>query len=348
MRVAFVYPNPRKELAQRVAEGTAPDTALLGQNHLAELGIESFVYDSALRRVHAVHGLGHRVTWIAREATLPWELRNVDLVVTPLVNLLPLVARLRRRPRVLLISYGTTSLWARASRARRGLLRASLNAADAVVTISAAGRDRIVREIGVDPARVRAVPFGIDETFWHSAPSVPDGHILTVGRDLARDYETFAAAVDGLPVRVVVVAKDENVRDVRLPANVELRKHIPLDELRQLYADASCVVVPMVDDGDPRGTESSGNTALLEAMACGRATVVTERASLREYVYADATLTTPAQNGAALRGAIQQLIANPSETAAMGAAARQHVEKRHTSKHFAERLATVIRDIGAG
>ena len=346
MRVAFVYPNPREELALQVARGIAPDTGLLGQNHLSDFGIESFVYDSALRRVNAVRGVGHRISWIAREVTLPWELRNTDLVVTPLVNLLPLVARLARRPRVLLLSYGTAALWARASRARRALLRASLRSADGIVTISTAGRDRIVRDIGLDPARVHAVSFGIDQRFWQPAAPAADGHVLTVGRDLARDYATFAEALDGLPVRGVVVAKEENLRGVRLPPNVEVKMHIPLEDLRRLYHDASCVVIPMHPDGDPRGTESSGNTALLEAMACGRASVTTERASLREYLYADATVTTPATDASALRGALQRLIDTPDETAALGAAGRQHVEERHTTRHFAERLATIIEEVG--
>jgi glycosyltransferase involved in cell wall biosynthesis len=319
----------------------------LGQNHLAEFGIDSFVYDSALRRVHATSGLGHRITWIAREATLPWELRNTDLVVTPLVNLLPLVARLRHRPRVLLLSYGTAALWARASRPRRALLRASLKAADGIVTISAAGRDRLIREIGVAAPRVQSAPFGIDEAFWEAAPPATAGHVLTVGRDLARDYKTFAEALDGLPVRAVVVAKDENLRDVRLPANVDVQTYIQLEELRQLYVGAACVVVPMVPDNDPRGTESSGNTALLEAMSCARATVATERASLREYVYEDATITTPPQDPVALRAAIQRLIEAPADAAALGAAARRHVVERHTTTHFAERLSAIIRQVEA-
>jgi glycosyltransferase involved in cell wall biosynthesis len=204
-----------------------------------------------------------------------------------------------------------------------------------------------VDDVGVDAAQIQSIPFGIDERFWQAAPPSPAGHVLTVGRDLARDYKTFAKALDGLPVRGVVVAKDETLRGVRLPSNVEVRMHISLEELRQLYVDAACVVVPMVPDGDPRGTESSGNTALLEAMACGRATVVTRRASLHEYLYADATVTTPAQDPIALRAAIQRFTDDPAEAASMGTAARRHVEERHTTRQFAERLATVIEQIGA-
>jgi hypothetical protein len=35
LRVAFVYPNPRSQLAREVDAGEAPDSTLLGQNHLA-------------------------------------------------------------------------------------------------------------------------------------------------------------------------------------------------------------------------------------------------------------------------------------------------------------------------
>jgi glycosyltransferase involved in cell wall biosynthesis len=345
VRVAFVYPNPREELVRQVASGSAPDTGLLGQNHLAALGIDAYVHDSILRRTHLVRGASHRLTWLTREATLPWELRDADLIVTPLATLLPLVARAKRRPRVLLLAYGLTALWDRAGRARRVLLGASVRAAAAVVTISDAGRERIIRDLGVSPERVSSLRFGVDATFWQAAAPAPSGHVLTVGRDLARDYRTFAQALEGVPARGVIVAKEENLRGVRLPANVEARIGISTGELRALYEGASCVVLPMVPDGDPRGTESSGNTALLEAMACARATVVTERASLHEYLYDDASLVTPGSDPAALREAIVRLVDHPDEAAERGRAARRHIEESHTTSRFAERLAPVIRSL---
>jgi len=50
VRAAYVYANPRRAPARDVAAGLAPDTGLLGQNHLAPLGIEATVHDSALTR----------------------------------------------------------------------------------------------------------------------------------------------------------------------------------------------------------------------------------------------------------------------------------------------------------
>jgi len=309
--------------------------------------LDAFVHDSALRRTHVVRGTAHRLSWLGRELTLPWELRTADVIVTPLSTLLPLVARLTRGPRVLLLSYGTIALSNRAGGARRTLVGASLRSARDVVAISSAGRSQILERYTVDPDRVHFVPFGVDADFWQPAEAATDGHILAVGRDLARDYATFAEALTGLPVRGVIVAKEENLRGVTVPDNVDVRMRISTSELRELYAGASCVVVPMVSDSDPRGTESSGNTALLEAMACARSTVVSDRSSLNDYLHDDASIRVPPGDADALRSAVMQLVADPASAVAMGEAARRHVELRYTTKRFAEQLAPIIRKVAA-
>ena len=348
MRVAFVYPRPRLELLPKIAAGEEPDTTLLGQNHLVELGFDAFVHDSVVRRRHRVGGLAHRVTWLAREATLPWELRGADVIVTPLATLLPLAARLARGPRIVYLSYGTLTLWGRAGRARRALVRASVRSCRATVTITHEGRDRLVRELRLPPERVLAIPFGVDARFWQPSPVPESGHVLTVGRDLARDYRTLAAAVDGLPLKVVLVAKEENLRGVSLPDNVDVRMGIETSELRELYAGAVCTVMPIVRDGDPRGTESSGTTALLEAMACGRATIVSDRSSLRDYVDGDASVVVPPEDPPALRAAIARLVEHPDEARRLGEAGRRRVEREHTTRRFAERLAPIVRRAAEG
>jgi len=345
LRVAFVYPNPRAALLERVAAGAAPDTGLLGQNHLAEHGIDAVVHDSFLRRGPRADGVLHRATWYGRELILPWELHDADLIVTPLATFLPLASRLRRRPRVLVLSYHLVSAFERAGAARRRLQRASLRSAARIVTIAEAARVRLIDRAQLDGAHVVTVPLGVDERFWQPAAQPSDGYVLTVGRDLARDYATFAAAVGNLPVRAIVVAKEENLRGVDLPANVEVRLNITADEVRELYAGSACVVVPVVPESDSRGTENSGTIALLEAMASGRPTVVSERSYLRDYLHADASLTVPPADAGALRDAVGRVLADDGLAHSLGAAARRHVEASYTTRAFAARLAGVIREL---
>lgn len=342
--MAFVYPNPRQALISSVEARDAPDTNLLGQNHLLAFGIDAFVYESVWRRRPVARGKLHRLTWHARELALPWEVKDADLICTPLATLLPLAARLRRRPRVLLISYGLTAAYDRAGAARRRLMRAAIGSAAHVVCISSEGQRRLTAQLKLEPKRVSTAPLGVDETFWKPTPSVTDGYVLSVGRDLARDYGTFAKAMSGLPVRGIVVAKKENLRGVTLPPNVELRLNIGASEVRELYAGAACVAVPIHADGHPAGTENSGTIALLEAMACARPVVVSNRPFLSDYLDPDRTaVVVPSEDPAALRRGIEQLLSDRENAKRMAVAARAAVEQSFTTRRFAERLAGAIR-----
>ncbi len=166
MNVTFVYPNSRTALLERIARGDAPDTSLLGQNHLHEHGIDASIHNPSLRRIDRRSGLIHRVTWNARELTLPWELGDTDLACTPLARVFPVMARVRGRPPVLLVSYHLCATFERSRAAARRLLKASVQSAAGVVCISDAGRSRLIELFGADPAKVHVAPLGVDEAYW--------------------------------------------------------------------------------------------------------------------------------------------------------------------------------------
>jgi glycosyltransferase involved in cell wall biosynthesis len=343
IRAVFVYANPRGQLPHEVEAGVAPDTGLLGQNHLAELGIDATVHDPLLtRRVH--RGLAHRAAWHLRELTVPFELPAADAVCTPLANFLPLMLRLRRL-RAVVVNYGLNLIARRSSAARRRLLQTSLRSASSVVCLGDSQRDELIEATGVDAAKVQTALFGIDERFFASSPLPENGFVLSVGRDLARDYATLAAAVEGLDARIVLVAEERNLGSVRLPDNVEVRRGLSYLELRDLYAGAGCVVIPMRRDGYPYGSEASGLTAFLEASACGRPIVASERAILGDYLQPGRTgLLAAPEDPDALRGALERVLGDSKLAAELGCAARAAVEERFTTRHFAERLAPLIRE----
>jgi glycosyltransferase involved in cell wall biosynthesis len=341
--VAFVYPNPRNALLSKIASGAAPDTNLLGANRLGNSGIEARVHDSVVLRKPGAHPLVARMRWHLRELVVPWELRGEDAIVTPLFTLLPLAARPVRRLRVVVIAYGVVAAWRRSGSTRRRLLRSSLRSASAVVAISEAGRTALIDEVRLEPERVHVAPLGVDGDWWQPLPPAQAGHVLAVGRDLARDYATFARAMESVPARGVIVAKPENLRGVQIPDNVEVRLNIDPAEVRELYRGAACVVVPVVRDEDPRGTESSGTIALIEGMACARATVVTDRATLRDYVDPGATAVAAATDADGLAATIRSVIEDPAHAARMGQRGRALVEERFTTQALGARLAQILR-----
>lgn len=346
LRAAFVFPNPRSALAADVAAGRAPDSTLLGQNHLREHGIDARLVDPPQHDPDDPRG---RILWHTRELTLPWRLREFDVAFTPLVNLFPLAARARRRPRVVTIEYGHAMIYERSSRARRALIRAALHSAARVICLGRWQHEHAVEHIGVDPERVVTLPLPIDERFFAPQPYDPaEPLVLTVGKDDARDFATFASAVDGLGARVHIAAPPRILRGVRLPENATARTVEAL-ELRELYARASVVVVPQRRDGYLYGSEGGGLTALLEAEACARPVVVTERALLTDYVDdGDNALVVPAEDPTALRAAIERVLADVALGRRLGADGRERVERFHTTREFAASLAPVLEDADAG
>ena len=339
-RVAFVYPNPRAELAVQVARGEAPDTTLLGQNHLAALGFDARVHDPALTR----RG-GGRLRWNLREVTLPWELGDAEVAFTPLAGLFPLVARARRGPRVVVVNYGLCTIWERSSRARRAALSASLRSAAAVVCLGEWQRERLEEQTG---AGATTALLGIDERYFAPRPASgpaaeEEPYVLAVGKDLARDYGTFTEAVRRLGVRAEIAAYPRNLEGVRLPPRTRARA-VPAAELRELYAGAACVVVPQRRQDYPYGSEGGGLTSLLETLAMARPLVATDRPILHDYVTdGETALLVPPEDPDALAEAIRRVLENDGLARRLGAAGRARVEAELTTRHFAERIAPILR-----
>jgi glycosyltransferase involved in cell wall biosynthesis len=169
--------------------------------------------------------------------------------------------------------------------------------------------------------------------------------VLTVGKDLARDFATFLAAVEALDVRVQLAVFPRNLRGLALPGNAEAGQLSPV-ELRDAYARAACVVLPQRDDTYPFGSEGGGLTALLEAMAMGKAIVASDRAIIRDYVDDGVeALLVPPEDPAALRAAVARVLGDRELAARLGAAARARVERAHTTPLFAAQLAPVLRAV---
>jgi glycosyltransferase involved in cell wall biosynthesis len=349
VRAAYLYPNSRLDLAAAVATASAPDTALLGQNHLAAFGIDARIHEPRGRRRDRGGGLLHRLTWNMRELAAAWDLRDDDIALTPLANLFPLVARAARGPRVVLFDWGLRTALARASGRRRSLLRSAVRSTAAILCPSPSQRADVIEAFGLSESRVHMIELGVDERFFTTSATPTEDFVLAVGKDLARDYRTLAAATAAGGFRTILVAHPRNVEGLLVPPSLEIRHGLNWDELRDLYARAACVVLPLRDPRAPVGTDGSGLTAVLEAMASGKAVVATKRPALETYVEDGRTgVLVAAEEPDELAAAVMSVLENPAAATAMGSAARQDVEKRLTTRALASRLAPLLLSLGSG
>jgi glycosyltransferase involved in cell wall biosynthesis len=344
LRVVYVYANPREGLDAAIREGRSPDTSLLGLNHMHEFGVRAERHEPRIRRKPLRVGAVDRVAWYLRELMLPWETDWADVMITPLSNILPMAAAFHGKPKVVVVATGgICGAYERSSSPRRRLIRASLSRAHAVVCLASAQRERLLEQTDIAPERVHVAMLGVDDQFLRPQAPPRDGYVLAVGRDLGRDYKTFAAAVRDLPVRGILVCSPRNLRDVHVPDNVEVRYDVGEMALRDLYAGAACVVVPTRHDSYPYAADCSGQTVLLDAMAMGRPIVVSTRATLTEYIDdGNNAVPVPPEDAGVLRSAVERVLGDTELSSALAARARATVEARHTTRLFARRLVDVV------
>lgn len=207
--------------------------------------------------------------------------------------------------------------------------------------------------LGVPRDKLYLLPQPVDDRFWRPDGGPVEDLICSVGLE-SRDYSTLVNAMRGLDLNVdlvvgsIVLSGDATgpvgaaMREVAtggLPPNVRLRHKLPWKELRALYGRSRFVVIPMRDV-----EYNAGVTALVEAMAMGKAVVVTRTRGLADLIRdGEQGIYVPPGDATALREAVEYLAAHPEEAARMGRAGRALVEERHTMDACIARLTALVR-----
>jgi glycosyltransferase involved in cell wall biosynthesis len=299
------------------------------------------------RAIERVAGTGPLLAWACHRAR-----RDHDLVLSDGEQVgLPLAALsylTRRRPRhamiVHVLSPRKKVLVFRALRLGRRI--------DTFLTYASSQRRFIVDELGVPADQVVLIPFMVDSEFFSpervTPRSRPRPMVCSAGLE-RRDFPTLMDAVDGLDLDVVIAAASpwskqaDSTEGAALPANVTVCK-LGFVDLRQLYADATAVVMPLEDVDFQAGV-----TTILEAMAMEKA-VVCSRTQGQTDVITDRVdgVYVPPGDASALRARLVWLLADDDEQARLGRRARALVTARMDVTTYARLIAGVVRSSGEG
>ncbi len=269
----------------------------------------------------------------------------------------------RRRPRLVMIAHLLTPRKSLLSRAL-GLQRKI----DCMIVHSTLQQRQAERALGLRPTQTALVPYQTDDRFWSPRTAAVKKQICAVGLE-NRDYDTLIAAVRDLDVQVVVAAASlwsthDGVADSKmLPPNVAIAS-FDYAGLRDLYAESLFIVVPLKEVEN-----QSGITTILEAMAMGKAVVVShtrgqtdvvrdrrhasradpDRPTQPEWAHIlGATAQEPTGiyvrpgDPGELQRAIAFLVAHPETARAMGRNGRQLLRETMSLDHFTERVAALI------
>jgi glycosyltransferase involved in cell wall biosynthesis len=205
----------------------------------------------------------------------------------------------------------------------------------------------VPRRLGVPGSKLALVPYPADAHFWAPRPVPEEPLVVAAGRE-HRDYLTLAVACAGLDVDVRVASGSLHspgatwTRPTAWPDNfsVGFADHL---ELRDLYARASVVAVPLVPNDF-----QAGITTIVEAMSMGKAVVVTATEGQRDVVTDGVTgVTVPPGDSMALRRAVVRLLVDPAERRRLGENARRMVEQELDVRIYARRLARHAHELAA-
>ena len=212
----------------------------------------------------------------------------------------------RRHIHVMYVHRVYSRLWLQLIR----LLRSFLHV-DGWICITQYQADLLRHALGSAGAPVTVVSQGVDTAFFDSARAGPldrSPYILSVGAEM-RNYPLLFEAVQGLDVQVMVKASSTWMAGMRqqvrsIPPNVTLlTEQLSYPDLRNLYAGAALVVVPLYDT-----PQAAGITTILEAMAMHKCIVATHSHGLPDGLVEGSTGLITEATCAALGRSIHDLI----------------------------------------
>jgi glycosyltransferase involved in cell wall biosynthesis len=272
--------------------------------------------------------------------------RRYDAIFSNAENIsIPLAALFkvrRRRPRHILIGHRFSA------EKKKALLRALHPQMDAIFLYAATQLTYSEDVLGIPASKLHLIAFHADTRFYHPMPDAPVEHrISSAGLEL-RDYPTLIEAVRGLDVDVRLAAaspwskRKNETTNREMPPNVDARGY-NYRELRDLYASSKFVVVSLYDTDFQAGV-----TTILEAMAMGKAVIVSRTRGQRDVIDDGVNgIYVPPGDPAALRRAIVDLLASPERAAQIGANARRFIESKMSLDLWADTIADVVRQEAA-
>jgi glycosyltransferase involved in cell wall biosynthesis len=218
-----------------------------------------------------------------------------------------------------------------------------------IVTVSQSSALDIVRDLGVDPARIDVIPLGVQpEVFTEYAGARVPGRIVAMA--------SADSPLKGIKTLLESVAKLRTERDVTLtlvskptPGGVTERlvdrlgladvvsfvHGLSVEELAATMGSAEIVCVPSLYEGFSLPT--------LEAMACGTPLVVSDGGAIPEVVGEPGVCAdiVPAGDAEALTAALRSLLDDSERRARMGRAARERARTEFSWEAVARATAAV-------
>lgn len=237
----------------------------------------------------------------------------------------------------------------RASGLKRWLLRVfwldlPVRCAGHVVAISEQTRHEVAELSGIAASRIRVIEDPVSAIFRPAPPPEPDGMptVLHIGTNPNKNLERLIEAVQGLPLRLLIVgplSQEQTDLLSRSGIDHENRSNLSDAEILTCYEEADVLAFVSLSEGF--------GLPILEAQAVGRPVLTSDREPMRSVAGSGAALFVNPEDVADMRAGLERLMSEPGLCDTLVSAGQSNVE-RFRPESIADRYADLYREVAHG
>jgi glycosyltransferase involved in cell wall biosynthesis len=350
-RILFLYPNARLDSMKRYLAGQWPDSSFFGliQFKKKEQVSCDYLELGTILKNKYVSKLKERLGQDILFFMYIFKILRQDIIISHVgLSLLFLIKLLGfKKPKWVVLNVNLTNALRRNKQGtfRHGILIYALKKADKIVCLSKSQK-ALLTENGISVEKLEVIKFGVDKKFFSLSPDAGE-LILSVGRDNGRDYKTLVEAVRNLEKKVVIIGSARNFKTMgEIGENIQIIEGVDYISLREYYARAIMIVIPVMSSSFLDGSDCSGQTVMLDAMACGKPVIIGYRPWLDDYIRDgyNGVFYDP-EDPDSLRKKIDFLLSNPEKAREIGINARQAVEDDINSEKTGDELFNMVTNL---
>ena len=341
LKVVLIPPEEWLPGMQKFVPGDCPDPVVFFELLAKHHGIDVELMDPNVPKwiplVHR-HPIYRGLDPIRAVKVLFWR-RDVDIVISVFESSATVLSFLRAwipfRPKLIMWDIAPDEVW----RPRRWLQNLTVPRVDNILLLSSHQQGYLETRWHAGN-KAKNIWQSVDTDFYQPEPPQPQGPVLAIGDDHGRDWPTLIEALAPLDIELVLKTRSK----ISLPEGARLKvrqisHRVSFLELRDLYAKASIVVIPLSET-----LNVSGVGSVLESMAMGKALVISDNPPIRDYLEPGKTAdVVPVGDALRLREAVKALLADSGRMVMMGRMARERVARLYSNEALACRFANVLR-----
>lgn len=348
IKTLFIYSGTdRRELERMVAAGTDPDTSFFGYLYVkadpridaSYIHIDKSTYAFVGRIVRRYRML--RILYLYLKFYQELTSADVILIATSAYFELMRLKHLGflRKQRFVILNLDLTI-----KLKTRELDKALIDQAQKIICVSIAQKKFLITQ-GFSAEKLAFVPLGVDKDFYKPIASANE-FILTIGRDIGRDFETFIEAVKISGENVVMICSHKNIEGLEIPPNLSVLFDLSYQELRKYYKEAKVFVIATKPGESLIGSDCPGQTAILDTIAYGVPVIATYMPWFEGYFEEGKHIVTvPPKDPKALSEAMKRVIDDPGFAKALSYEGRKLIEEKCNSEAMGKAIAELILSI---